>query len=250
MMPLHECLRRPYKFPPKTVPSIGFPAGGFFDIPNQEVPCTYNGRSLLWLDALTKRWTLEQMAYGKPHLQLTSTVNNEDPGTVIHLENIARTRSALYLQEKFYSQTGLPKYGWNGGHLELAQGRNYCCTPLNMEELAKYLREKGRPDLENQVVLRKDRLQFFWYGELRFKYASRAFQNHQSVTGLFLNNWKYCLESEQPPRTARQYAGAIITTIRERDYNANFSITPAARDDIFSEISIRVPPAGPAGGQG
>ena len=234
----------------RRLPSIGFPAGVFFDIPSQEVPCTSNGRSLLPLDAPTKRWTLEQMPYGKPHLELTSTVNNEDPGTVIHLENAARTRSALYLQEKFYSQTGVPKYGRNGGHLELAQGRTYCWTPLNMEELAQYLRSKGRTDLASQVFLRRNRLPFFWFGELRFKFASRPFQTHPSVAGIFWNKFKYCLDSEQPPRNARQYAGAIIRTIRDRDYNANFSITPAARDDILSEISIRMPPAGPAGGQG
>ena len=96
------------------------------------------------------------------------------------------------------------------------------------------------------MFLKKNSLRFFSYGELRYKLVSDPYQNHPSVTGLYYNNSKYCLESEQPSKSARQYVRAIITTIRERDYNVDFTITTDARDDILSEMSTRIP----AGGQG
>ena len=251
IVPEHLCPHPPFEFPPKTVPNTYFPAGGFFNNPSEEVPNTCNGRSLFPVDALRKTRILRQMPYGKIHLELTSTFNNEDPGRTIHLENATRTRSSVYLEKEFNSQIGLPIYGWNGGHLELVQGREYSWTPLNIAELVQHLRSKRLTVFEDQLVLRRNPLRFIWYGELRFKLASHPFQMHPAVTGFFLNGSKYCLESEQPPRNAFQYVGAIIKTIRERDYNASFSITRTARDEILSEISRRIEsPAGPAAPQG
>ena len=240
VIPNHLCPYPPFNFPPKMVPNMGFPAGGFIDNPSEEVPSTYNGRSLFPLDACTKTLILQRMPNEKVHLEFTSRIDNEDPGTVMQLENATRTRSGLYLQKEFYSRAGLPKYWRNGGHLELVQGRECYWTPLTIPELKQYLILKGRPDLAEQVFLKKNSLRFIWYGDLRFIPVSHPFQNYPSVTGFFWNGLKYCLESEQPPNNAFQYARAIIKSIREHDYNSFFRIRANGRDRILAEISRRM----------